>query len=192
MADHVQADIAGAEITPPPRTPPPVATGRGPGGEPRGERPSPQGVASPLRILKPGQGVHVRWATAAGAGLLAISAAYFIFNKLTLIDIVERNFAVRAAIPVIVLLASAWLIFWLVGRNAKVVDFLIATEGEMKKVNWSTRKEVWGATKVVIVTVLALAIILFVVDVAFIFFFSAIKILHFDVMRELFGVGAQS
>ena len=179
MADHVQTNT-GADLTHPP-VPPPVATGRAPAG----------GHPSPLRILKPGQGIHVRWGTAGGAFALAFGAAYFIYNKLVFIDFIERNYTLRTTIPIIVLLALTWLIFWAVARQPKVVDFLIATEGEMKKVNWSSRKEVWGATKVVIVTVLSLAFILFVVDIAFIFFFSSIKVLHFDVLRELFGIGAQ-
>jgi preprotein translocase subunit SecE len=90
-------------------------------------------------------------------------------------------------VPVVALLAMAYLIFWLVGRKPNVVDFMIATDGEMKKVNWSTRREVWGATRVVIVTVLALSVILFVVDMFFIFFFSALGVLRFDLMSELFG-----
>ena len=45
------------------------------------------------------------------------------------------------------------LTYWVVGVNRKANDFFIATEGEMKKVNWSTRAEVIRSTKVVIVTV---------------------------------------
>jgi preprotein translocase SecE subunit len=70
------------------------------------------------------------------------------------------------------------------------VDFFIATEGEMKKVNWSTRKEVWGATRVVIVTVMALAIILCIVDTAFMFLFNGIGVLRFDIIRKFFGGGS--
>jgi len=120
-----------------------------------------------------------------------VALADFVWNRLALFDFIERNYTLRTAIPVIVLVLAAYLIFWLVGRQPKVVDFLIATEGEMKKVNWSTRKEVWGATKVVIVTVLALAFILAVVDVVFIVFFSSIHVLKFDLMRHLFGAGNQ-
>lgn len=146
------------------------------------------GAPSPLRILKPGQGVHVRWLTAIGAGVLAVSAAHFVWTRIRLFAFIEANYYLRTLLPVVVLLAAAWLIFWLVGRKPNVVDFLIATEGEMKKVNWSTRREVWGATRVVIVTVLALAFLLFIVDMFFIFFFGGIGVLKFDVSR-LFGGG---
>jgi preprotein translocase subunit SecE len=57
------------------------------------------------------------------------------------------------------------------------VDFLIATESEMKKVTWSSRKEVWGATKVVIGMVIFLAVGLFCVDFAFTWFFWKIGVL---------------
>ena len=47
------------------------------------------------------------------------------------------------------------------------VDFLIATDSEMKKVNWSTRAELIGSTKVVILFVLLIAVALFVFDTIF-------------------------
>ena len=141
----------------------------------------------PFRIIKPGQGLHVRWGTAIGAGVLGVALADFVYSRIQVIAFVESHFFLRALIPVIVLLACAYLIFWLVGRSPQAVDFMIATEGEMKKVNWSTRKEIWGATKVVIVTVLALAFILFVVDIAFILMFATIGVLKFNVWREILG-----
>jgi preprotein translocase SecE subunit len=142
-------------------------------------------------VLKQGQGIHVRWGTAIGAGALSVAMAGFVWERMQIFAFVERNFFIRAGIPVVVLAAAAWLIFWVVGRSPSVVDFMVATEGEMKKVNWSTRKEVWGATKVVIVTVLALAFMLFVVDVLFIFFFAGIDVLKIDVMSQLFGMERQ-
>jgi preprotein translocase subunit SecE len=169
--------------------------------EPQPSRPltPPRTAAAPARgagagawfhVIKQGQGKHVRWGTAIGAGILAVALAHFVYQRMQIFAFAENNFFVRAGIPVVVLVAAAWFIFWLVGRSPRVVDFMVATEGEMKKVNWSTRKEVWGATKVVIVTVLALAIILFVVDLLFIFSFAAIHVLKIDVMRQFFGVGA--
>jgi len=156
----------------------------------RNRAPATAGGGPPtLRIFKPGQGVYVRWLTAAGGGVLALSAAHFVWTRIRMFAFIEGNDYVQTLLPVVVLLAAAWLIFWLVGRKPNVVDFLIATEGEMKKVNWSTRREVWGATRVVIVTVLAWACILFVVDILFIFFFGGIGVLKFDVMQQLFGKG---
>ena len=53
-------------------------------------------------------------------------------------------------------------------------DFMIATEGEMKKVNWSTRREVIGSTKVVIMFTAFLATFLFLADLGFQQLFKAI------------------
>jgi preprotein translocase SecE subunit len=182
MADQVQEDtnanveprLNRAPVTP--AAPPAPARERG-------------GGPSLFRVLKQGQGIHVRWGTAIGAGALAVALAEFVWDRMQIFAFAESNFFIRAGIPVVVLVAAAWFVFWLVGRSPTTVDFMIATEGEMKKVNWSTRKEVWGATKVVIITVLSLAIMLFVVDMFFIFFFAGIGVLKFDVMRQLFGVG---
>ncbi|MCH7993750.1 MAG: preprotein translocase subunit SecE [Planctomycetes bacterium] len=44
---------------------------------------------------------------------------------------------------------------------------MIATEGEMKKVSWSSKEEVIGSTKVVIMFTFMLALFLFVVDMVF-------------------------
>jgi len=130
-----------------------------------------------LHIIKPGQGTKVRWGTAIGAGALAVAGAEWIYTELQAYNFGAYDLVIRTMIPVILLLAAVYGIFVVVGRRPSVVDFLIATEGEMKKVNWSTRKEVWGATKVVIVTVLALGIVLAVVDAIFMLCFGAIGVL---------------
>ena len=54
---------------------------------------------------------------------------------------------------------------------------MIATEGEMKKVSWSTRQEIIGSTKVVIFTTIFLAMLLFLVDLCFMKFFQFIGVL---------------
>ena len=56
-------------------------------------------------------------------------------------------------------------------------EFLIATDGEMRKVNWSSKREVMGSTTVVILVSLSIALILSVVDVLFSQFFQMIHIL---------------
>ncbi|NLW87690.1 MAG: preprotein translocase subunit SecE [Planctomycetes bacterium] len=67
--------------------------------------------------------------------------------------------------------AVAWLTFWILNKPS-AADFLIATESEMKKVSWSSRKEVIGSTKVVIVTTFIMAALLAGVDLLFILLFS--------------------
>lgn len=149
--------------------------------------PATTGAAPRFQLHKPGQGIHVRWGTVIGIGALAVAGAYYIWDRIQVFGFVEESIYLRTLVPLLVLLGAAALTYWLVGCKPSVVNFLIATEGEMKKVNWSSRKEVWGATKVVIVTVLALGFILAIVDFFFILFFAGIGVLKLDIMRELKG-----
>lgn len=142
--------------------------------------------AALFSTYKPGQGSYVRWGTAAGGGLVALAFAAFLSDELT---IVTQNEYVQYLVPVIGMLALGIVLFRLVGQNKRVVDFLIATEGEMKKVNWSSRREIIGATKVVIFTMLAIGLILFVVDVFFIYFFDLIGVLRIGLLQRMFGGG---
>ena len=47
----------------------------------------------------------------------------------------------------------------------------------MKKVSWSSKREIMGSTKVVILFTLLMAFFLFLVDLLFQWFFSAIGVL---------------
>ena len=66
----------------------------------------------------------------------------------------------------------------LTGVKRGTCDFMNATEGEMKKVSWSSRNELIGSTKVVIAATIFLGGLLFVVDAAFIKFFQFIGVLR--------------
>ncbi|MFH1748972.1 MAG: preprotein translocase subunit SecE [Planctomycetota bacterium] len=145
--------------------------------------------ATPLRVFKPGQGKHVRWGTAIFTGVVAVAGARFLYEWLGMPfpDAGGSDLVWRTLIPVAVLVIVGYVIFLMVGRKRATVDFMIATEGEMKKVNWSSRKEVFGATRVVIFSVLALGSMLFVVDLLFMLVFSLIGILQIPVWERLFG-----
>jgi preprotein translocase SecE subunit len=146
------------------------------------------GGASPLRVFKPGQGAYVRWGTAIGTAVIAGGAVYFVNDQLALLNVKPQTLLiVRVIVAAALVAVGAWLVFWLIGRNHGVVDFMIATEGEMKKVNWSSRKEVFGATRVVIVMVLALAFFLFAVNLLFIALFSWIDVLKIPIFESMFG-----
>lgn len=71
----------------------------------------------------------------------------------------------QAGAAILVLLVGGGVTYYLVGLKPVTVDFLIATDGEMKKVNWSTRKIVWDSTSVVIAAMFFVALMLFVFDV---------------------------
>ena len=82
----------------------------------------------------------------------------------------------RFGVPTMVVVALGLLMFWLMNRP-KTADFLIATEGEMKKVSWSSKKEIVGSTKVVIITTFIMATLLFAVDLLFVVLFRWMKIM---------------
>ncbi|USN99692.1 MAG: preprotein translocase subunit SecE [Phycisphaeraceae bacterium] len=69
-------------------------------------------------------------------------------------------------------------VYWFVASNHRTVDFLINTDGEMRKVNWSSRKEIIGSTQVVIVAAVLIAALLFIVDMSFQQFFQFIGVLE--------------
>jgi len=62
-------------------------------------------------------------------------------------------------------------------NKPKNVDFLIATDSEMKKVNWTTRKELIGSTQIVILFMFLIAMFLFAFDVVFQYLFWLLNIL---------------
>ena len=74
------------------------------------------------------------------------------------------------------LAAFSLFVFWLINKPSNA-DFLIATDSEMKKVNWTTRKELIGSTKVVIGFMFLVAFLLFFFDVIFGYFFYLIGVL---------------
>ena len=150
--------------------------------QPVERRPARSSGGGPLRLHKPGQGSYVRWGTAAGAGILSLGAAQYVSEQLRVVGI-EAGSTAGLLIPVAVLVALVIAVYWLVGRQRTSVEFLIATEGEMKKVNWSSWREVWGATRVVIVTVLALGLLLALVDFLFMVVFSGIGVLKINPLR---------
>lgn len=50
---------------------------------------------------------------------------------------------------------------------ARIKRFLIEVKAELKRVSWTNRKELVASTSVVIVTVLLIAIFVFLVDIPF-------------------------
>lgn len=72
----------------------------------------------------------------------------------------------QAGAALLVLLVGGALTYYYVGLKPRSVDFLIATDGEMKKVNWSTKHVIWNSTTVVITATFAIAALLFIFDLA--------------------------
>lgn len=142
-----------------------------------------------LKLYKPGQGYYTRMGTAIGLGVLGVAGAAFLFDQLGNLALKKQyQLSLQYGISFGFVAALGILAYWLAGLNRKTNDFFIATEGEMKKVRWSTRKEVVHSTKVVIVTVAIMGVGLFFADILFMLFFSWIKVLRVSPMLErLFG-----
>ena len=78
---------------------------------------------------------------------------------------------VQGAVAGLLVLGSL-LYLWRLLNKPKIVDFMIATEAEMKKVNWPSTHETFGYTWLVISGTFLIALILFVVDFAFLHLFQ--------------------
>ena len=115
------------------------------------------------KLYKPGQGFYTRVGSAVAFGVVALALALHVHSKLRG-GFFEKYWMLQLGIPLLVMAGAAYAIYWVCGLNPRTVDFMVATEGEMKKVNWSTRKEVVGATKVVIGLVLVMSLYTFVID----------------------------
>lgn len=84
---------------------------------------------------------------------------------------------VQGGLATVVLVIGSALGYYLTAMRRKTVDFLVLTDFEMKKVNWSTRREIQGSTLVVIGAGVVISGSLFVFDYLFRFFFAAIGVL---------------
>jgi preprotein translocase SecE subunit len=119
-------------------------------------------------LYKPGQGYWTRMMTAIALSLVIAMGIMWLVKQLA-------NAALFGLEPVIIQGAAAVLVlaifvplgYQLIGRKPRVVDFMIATEGEMKKVNWSTKKEVYGSTWIVIGLTVFLAVICLLFDLVY-------------------------
>lgn len=84
---------------------------------------------------------------------------------------------IKWGVAIFLLLAAGIFMLWVLNRP-RIVDFLIATEAEMRKVNWPARREVIGSTWVVVLGTLMMALLLWVVDVVFAELFISIDVLE--------------
>jgi len=129
-------------------------------------------------IYKRGQGKYTRLCSGFGAAIIAGLGCFQLYVKLEPISWpISWRISQRAAlwiatmVPVGLFVALGLLIFWLINK-ATVADFMIAAEGEMKKVSWSSRKEIAVSTFIVIVVVILVAMLLGVTDLSFQMFFD--------------------
>jgi preprotein translocase SecE subunit len=124
---------------------------------------------------KRNQGIRVRRYTLIGFLLIGWSGVYSIytyaavgtgpwtlaipFTGITITPLADVEYAV----PLLVAAATFW-VSWRAVNMPAFADFLIATEAEMNKVSWPTRKGLFQDTIVVLVTTVVLTLFLLVVD----------------------------
>jgi len=84
---------------------------------------------------------------------------------------------VQAFFACLVILIGAVVTYWLCAVKPKTVDFLIATDMEMRKVNWSTRHDIIASTWVVIGCCFLIAALIFTVDAGLQILFTAIGVI---------------
>jgi len=109
-----------------------------------------------LSVYKRGQGKYTRMGTASAGALLA---AIGCFQLYTTLDAADFGLWIATMVPVGIFLVASAVAMWIVNKPY-VADFMIAAEGEMKKVNWSSKQEVAVSTFIVIMVVLILAALL--------------------------------
>lgn len=119
-------------------------------------------------IYKRGQGKYTRLYSAFGAAIIAGLGCLRLYSKLQATDI---GLWAETMVPAGLFIGLCLLIFWLVNKPT-IADFMIAAEREMKKVSWSSRKEIAVSTFIVIVVVIFMAFLLGVTDLGFQMFFD--------------------
>ena len=149
--------------------------------EASGASPSPAAQAEASRglsVYKAGQGYYTRMGTVIGVTLVSVLGILWIWKYLERLQVGAVNpLYVAAGGSILIGGILTFVVYWLVFVKPRTVDFLIATEGEMKKVNWSTRREVQGSTVAVIMTMLILTVFCYLIDRAFFAFFAWIDVL---------------
>jgi len=131
-----------------------------------------------MSVYKPGQGYYTRWLSAAGFGAVVLAGVGWLWGRFTVWVDTDNMLYWQGGMAAGVILFFAALFYYLFGVNKRIVQFCIDTEAEMNKVNWPSRKEVMGSTLVVIGGTFLMAGLLFVVDIFFIWFFTAIGVLE--------------
>jgi preprotein translocase subunit SecE len=130
-------------------------------------------------MYKQGQGYWTRMMSAVAGGLIVFMGAVWLWDTLAGVRIGPiHSVYVQAGAAVLFLAVLSGLGYYLICRSQKVGDFLIATEGEMKKVNWSTRREIMASTWVVIGLTFVVAMIIGVLDLTYTMMFKAIGVLE--------------
>ncbi len=130
-------------------------------------------------IYKAGQGYWVRLMSAYGLGaLIALGLAWLWkeFEGVSLFGHEPTN--PRVGVMLVAAIVFGWLGWLLIGTRRRSVEFLIATEGEMRKVNWSSRREIELSTRAVIGLTILIALYCWAFDIGFASIFRWMSVLR--------------
>ncbi|MHC4755587.1 MAG: preprotein translocase subunit SecE [Planctomycetota bacterium] len=116
-----------------------------------------------LTIYKRGQGKYTRLCSGFGWGIIAGLGCWRLYSRL---EAGSLGVWAETMIPAVLFALLAILVVWILNKSS-IADFLIAAEGEIKKVSWSSRKEIVVSTFIVIVVVFFMAVLLGITDICF-------------------------
>jgi preprotein translocase SecE subunit len=130
-------------------------------------------------IYKAGQGYWVRLMSAYAMGALVALGLVWLWKEFDGVSMfgIEPTY-VRVAFMLVAALIFGVLGWYLLGVHRTTVEFLVATEGEMRKVNWSSRREIESATKVVILLTIFTAAYCWGFDIVFASIFRWMSVLR--------------
>ena len=114
-------------------------------------------------IYKKGQGKYTRLCSVF-AGLIIIGLGCMrIYQKMQ-----QNEFGlwVETIVPAGLFLVLAVLMLYLANKPS-IADFMVAAEGELKKVTWSKKSEIFVSTFIVIAVVIIMSVILGFTDLTF-------------------------
>jgi preprotein translocase subunit SecE len=109
-------------------------------------------------VYKRNQGRIARQATFAALAVIVALGAWSLSEVLQ-----DRGPFAHYLVPFVLLVAGMWASFRIVNMPS-FADFLISVEGEMNKVSWPSRVELFRASMVVMVVIFFLAALLFTYD----------------------------
>ena len=125
-------------------------------------------------IYKRGQGKYTRLCSVFAGAIIVGAGCWRLYRKLGVwLTGLSANTAmwVEMMVPVGLFVTLSLFLLWLVNKHS-VANFMIAAEGEMKKVSWSSKQEIAVSTVIVIVVVVSMALLLGVTDITFRTFFT--------------------
>jgi preprotein translocase SecE subunit len=128
-----------------------------------------------MEYSKPGLGRWARTGALVGVGSLALFGAYAFYmapglsspwwTDLWKAELFGKGLSVKPILfPAAGIFSTVLLVTYLLLNRDKWAEFLIETEGELKKVSWPARKEYLGSSLVVVVVVAVISGFLHVVD----------------------------